>query len=126
MSGKEIFIEKIEQLISDVPDFFGSDAEAADKALKFFNDLKKEKPSNSKSSSLPTENGMKILRFMNENHLKYNNTFKAKDIGEGLFTSGRSVSGSMKKLVADGYASKEGKDPVVYGITDAGLSFFLD
>lgn len=125
MSGKEIFIEKIEQLISDVPDFFGSDAEAADKALKFFNDLKKEKPSNSKSS-LPTENGMKILRFMRDNRSKYNNVFKAKDIGEGLFISGRSVSGSMKKLVTDGYASKEGKDPVIYGITDAGLSFFLD
>lgn len=123
MSGKEIFIEKIEQLISEEPDFFGSDEEA-NKALKFFNDLKKEKPNNPKS--LPTENGMKILRFMNDNRSKYNNVFKAKDIGEGLFTSGRSVSGSMKKLVTDGYVSKEGKDPVVYGITDAGLSFFLD
>ena len=126
MSGKEIFIEKIEQLISEVPDFFGSDAEAAEKALKFFNDLKKEKPSKSKLSSLPTENGMKILRFMYENYSKYSNVFKAKDIGEGLFTSGRSVSGSMTKLVTDGYASKEGKDPVIYGITEAGLNLFLD
>ncbi len=125
MSGKEIFIEKIEQLISEEPNFFGSDEEAANKALKFFNDLKKEKSNNSKSS-LPTENGMKILRFMRDNRSKYNNVFKAKDIGEGLFTSGRSVSGSMKKLVEDGHVSKEGKDPVVYGITDAGLSFFLD
>ena len=72
-----------------------------------------------------TENGIKILQFMQENWENRNNIFKAAEIGEGLFMSGRSVSGSMRKLVADGYVVKEGKDPVCYSITEAGKSFEL-
>lgn len=67
-----------------------------------------------------TENGRKIFDFMKENMDKYNNIFKAKDIAEGLFISGRSVSGSIRKLITDGVVSKEGKDPVVYSLSSFG------
>lgn len=62
---------------------------------------------------------------MQENWEKRNNLFKASDIAEGLFTSGRSVSGSMKKLVSDGYVVKEGKDPVIYSLTEETKSLSL-
>lgn len=121
MSNKEIFIKKIEELLKDVPDFFGN-GEDAEKALSYFMDLKSNKKSGTKEI---TENGIKILQYMQENYSKRNNLFKAKDIGEGLFTSGRSVSGSMGKLVTDGYVTKEGKDPVMYSLTEKGKNFTL-
>lgn len=121
MTNKEVFIEKIEKLLKDCPDFFGQD-ESAEKALVYFEELKTNKKSNAKDI---TENGLKILQFMQENHSKYNNIFKAKEIGEGLFMSGRSVSGSMRKLVSDNFVVKEGKDPVTYSLTEHGLNYTL-
>lgn len=120
MTNKEIFIEKINQLLNDCPDFFGQD-ETAEKALAYFEELKNQK-SNAKAI---TENGLKILQYMNDNCNSCGNIFKARDIGEGIFMSGRSVSGSMRKLLSDGYVSKEGKDPVVYAITEEGKNFLL-
>ena len=32
----------------------------------------------------------------------------------------------LKKLIADGYATKEGKDPVMYSLTEAGKNLQLD
>lgn len=51
--------------------------------------------------------------------------FSAKTIGEGLFTSSRAVSGAARKLIADGYLKKEGKNPVMYAITGEGHNFLL-
>ena len=47
-------------------------------------------------------------------------SWKARDIAEGLFISSRTVSGAIRKLVNDGFVEKNGKDPVVYTITEAG------
>ena len=120
MSDKEIFIKKIEELLDDCPDFFGN-GEEAEAALNYFNKMKNGKTSESKI----TENGLKILEYLQQHHMDYNNVLKAKDIAEGLGTSGKSVSGSMRKLVSDGYVEKIGKDPVVYAITEKGKSFSL-
>lgn len=73
-----------------------------------------------------TENGLKILKCMKENCEKYINIFKAKEIGELLFMTPRSVSGSMKKLIADGYVEKVGANPVAYGLTNLGKECELD
>lgn len=73
-----------------------------------------------------TENGLKILKCMKENYEKYINVFKAKEIGELLFMTPRSVSGSMKKLIADGYVEKVGANPVAYGLTNLGKECELD
>lgn len=120
MTNKEVFIKKIEQLLNDCPDFFGQDEEA-EKAMAYFESLKKDKG----HSKAITENGIKIIQFMKDNWEIRNNVFKAAEIGEGTFMSGRSVSGSMRKLISDGYVVKEGKDPVMYSITEAGKALEL-
>ena len=87
MSDKKIFIEQIERLIAEglVLD---------DEAQKFFDNLKKED-----LKSPLTEKGKTILSFMQKNVVLFNNVFKAKDIADGLGINGKSVSGSMKKLL---------------------------
>lgn len=67
-----------------------------------------------------TDIGKNILTFMQENEVTSNNLFKARQIGEGLFMSSRSVSGAMRKLVAEGYVTKTPGNPVVYSLTDMG------
>ena len=110
MTNKEKFISEIENLIAN-----GVTLSA--EAMSFLNELKVQKIS--KAVDI-TENGYKILGFMNENANQYNNIFKAKEIAEGLFMPPKSVSGSMRKLVTDGYVNKIGQDPVCYSITDKG------
>lgn len=73
-----------------------------------------------------TDKNISILKWMKENTEKYNNIFNAKQIGDGLFMSGRSVSGSIRKLVILGYVEKQGKDPVCYSLTEAGKQKELD
>jgi hypothetical protein len=73
-----------------------------------------------------TENGLKIFECMKENEQKYINVFKAKEIGELLFMTPRSVSGSMKKLIADGFVEKVGANPVAYGLTELGKAYEFD
>lgn len=117
MTGKQVFISEIEEFLKDAPDGL------SDEAIEFFNQWKNETAS---GKAVPiTENGIKILQFMQENYQKYNNIFKAKDIGAGIFSSGRAVSGSMRKLVTDGYVTKEGKEPVMYALTEKGKAFTL-
>ena len=84
--------------------------------------LKKDKG----HSKVITENGAKILEYLQKNWESKNNIFKATEIGEGLFMSGRSVSGSIRKLVSLGFVEKQGKDPVCYSITDIGKSKEFD
>ena len=73
-----------------------------------------------------TENGIKILDFMQKNITLYNNVFKAKDIAEGLFMSPKSISGSMQKLVKEGFCEKIGGSPVCYKLTDAGKEEYIE
>jgi HflK protein len=68
-----------------------------------------------------TENGAKILQWMQDNQEQFNNIFKSKEIGEGLFISSRAASGSIRKLVTDGYVSKIGGNPSCYSLTSAGM-----
>jgi DNA-binding MarR family transcriptional regulator len=110
MTGKEQFIDAIEKLINDVPDFFANYEGEGAAALEYFNSLKEGK------STTITENGQRILSYMQDNYNKYNNIFKAKDIGEGLGISSRSVTGSIRGLVNLGLVTKEGKNPVMYSL----------
>ena len=105
MTAKELFIKEIEDLIEGNP--------LSEKAAEYFENLKLKK-----EKAEITETGMKIIKFMQEHQDK--DSFLAKTIGEGLFLSSRSVSGSIRKLVEDGYCTKEGKDPVHYSLSDKG------
>ncbi len=78
------------------------------------------------SESVLTEAGQKILKAMLDNAEKYLNSFNAKQLGELLFMSARSVSGSMRKLVTEGYTEKVGANPVCYKITEKGIKLAQD
>ena len=124
MTKKEKFIEEVAKLANEadyntIEDYFSDDA------LDYWNGLKvtkdKEKPKF-------TETGKKVLAFVKENKDVYNNLFKAKDIGisEGVGLSSRTVSGAMRKLVADGYVEKIGENPSIYSLTELGIQIDLD
>lgn len=114
---KENFIKEVEAMISltgSTPEkLFSSDA------LDFWNGLQM-----SGDGGRPqfTENGKLVLQYIQANKENYNNLFKAKDIGEGLGISSRTVSGAMRKLVSDGYVEKLGESPVVYSLTETGIN----
>lgn len=115
MSKKEKFIEELNKALEN-------GLILSEDAISYFEEIKNDK--NIKGGM--TENGLKILNYMIENKNKYNNIFKSKDIGEGLFISARSVSGSMRKLLTDGYCIKVGSDPVCYSLTDKTIEFSID
>ena len=91
----------------------------SESGLNFFNQLKE------KTNNTFTENGKKILYCMQQNSEKYQ-TFNSKQIGELLFMSPRSVSGSIKKLINEGYCEKISINPVTYKITSLGKDIQLD
>ena len=70
-----------------------------------------------------TDNGKVILDYMQKSNVPM---FKARDIAEGLFMSSRSISGSLRKMVNDGFCEKVGTDPVVYTLTEKGKNYKID
>lgn len=118
MTKREAFIDMVEDLLHslDIKELSKDDKNRM--AFEFFEEFKLDK---TKSKIALTENGARVLNFMQENKNKYNNVFKAKEIAEGLFVSSHSVSGCMRKLIAENFVEKIGKDPVTYAITEKGL-----
>ena len=133
MTKKETFIKFIEVAIkiaedeitymNDISEKYNITTNDYDIAMEFWKDFKNGK---SKSSEKMTENGAKLLSWMQENIDKMSNIFTSKEAAEALFTSGRSIAGSMRKLVNDGYVEKTGKDPVQYSLTEAGKNYQFD
>ena len=125
MTKKEKFINFIQSEIFEIEDIYleqcGEDWEDI---KNFWSQFLSDKKSSSNSEM--TENGSKILKYMQSNEDKYNNLFTSKEIGEGLFMSSRSVSGSMRKIIANGFVEKVGKDPVTYSLTDEGRNKQID
>jgi predicted HTH transcriptional regulator len=121
MTKKETFINIIQTVVFDqnYDEWTFSEQEWND-ALEYFESLKKEPVSKGM-----TENGKKILKWMQENQERMTNLFTSKEIGEGLFISGRSVAGSIKKLVTDGYVMKQGQNPIQYSLTESGIEYDL-
>ena len=71
-----------------------------------------------------TDGGKRVLIYLQQNPDKV--ALKARDIADELGVSSRGVSGSMRKLVADGFVEKMGESPVVYTITEKGKNFIID
>ena len=68
-----------------------------------------------------TENGQTILKYLQQN---IETTFwKSKDIADQLGIASRSVSGTMRKLVNDGFCEKMGANPIVYILSDKGKNY---
>ena len=72
-----------------------------------------------------TDNGKLIMKYLQELP-EGTPMMKAKDIAEGMFISSRSVSGAMRKLVADGFVEKVGQDPTMYSITEKGKNISIE
>jgi len=123
MTKKEKFIEFVNEIMDVARVNEWDDKEDWKDAFDFFEDLKNNKV---KNSGAMTENGKKLLSWMQENVDTMTNLFTSKEAAEALFTSGRSIAGSMRKLIADGYVEKTGKDPVKYSLTEAGKSYQLE
>jgi len=70
-----------------------------------------------------TEKGKIILAYMQK---KSGKTFKSRDMSEDLFIPSRSIGGTMRKLVADGFCEKIGKDPIIYALTEKGKNYVID
>ena len=123
MTKRDIFIQIVQTVIFDSGETFNFSDKELNDALEFFEELKNNKV---KNSNTITENGAKLLAWMQENQEKMSNIFTSKEAAEALFTSGRSIAGSMRKLTTDGYVEKTGKDPVKYSLTEAGKSYQLE
>lgn len=85
--------------------------------LDILKEAKDEKPA-------LTENGKQVLQFL-QNH-QDTRLWKSKDIAEQMGISSRGASGSMRKLVNDGFCDKIGKDPVIYTLTEKGKNYIID
>lgn len=106
---KNVFIETVENLFNAYP------LNVPAEALEFFEDYKRGKSSNRKEI---TDKGIAIILALRENP----EWITAKALGEIMDVSGRSISGSMKKLVEDGYVEKRAGTPSAYKITEKGLA----
>ena len=114
MTNREIFIQEIEELLRAEQDILSPEA------VEFFEQLK-VMPEKEKAPF--TENGAKVLQWMQDNYSAYNNILKAKEIAEGLFLpSSRTVSGASRKLITDGYVTKTAGTPVCYSLTELGMT----
>ena len=115
-ASKEKFIEEISKLLDDIPDSLA----LSENAYEYWLLIKEGKNGDSKDM---TENGAKVLHFMQEKWESFNNVFTAQNIGEGLFMAPRSVSGSMRKLITNGYVEKVGSKPTSYALTNCGKDY---
>lgn len=120
MTSREIFIDVIDDLLrkTDLVAFCGEDSQ---KVLEYFESLK----------AIPakpeiTEKGLEILQAMQSEMDIRNNLFKASDIGEIIGKPAKAVSGSLRKLVTDGFVEKIGEKPIIYALTEKGKTFEVE
>ena len=114
MTAKENFILEIEKLLSN--NTINEDA------MNYFTEFKNGIV---KNSSVITEKGAIILKFLQTQPIDY--IFSAKMIAEVLNMNTRSISGTMRKLLNDGFVEKVTTiSPITYTITTAGREFNLD
>jgi predicted transcriptional regulator len=116
MSGLESFLDYFDA----INEGYGATipAEAAEFLESLRQQLEKEK-----NKPLFTETGIQILEYLQSCGSE---KLKAKDIADGMEISSRKVSGSMRKLVSDGYVEKYGSNPVSYALSEQGKNFDIE
>ena len=90
--------------------------------IELFNILEASAPDKDKPPV--TESGLAILEYLQS--CDSSTYLKAKDIAEGMNWTSRKVSGSIRKLTLDGFVDKNGKDPVIYALSDKGKEFDVE
>lgn len=124
MKNKENFIKLVEYALSCMEVHPVLDGTMTDEeyqaGLKFLQEFKEEE----KEVKL-TDNGKSIINYMKSTYTD-KNKYTANSIGSEIFLSGRSVSGSIRKLVSEGLVEKIGVDPVTYALTQKGIDFIVE
>lgn len=108
------FFDEIQKLIDSNPNIL------SDEAIEYFYDL--QSTAVAAAPKIITEKGAAILKFLQS---VPNKNMTSKMIGDAMGLNARSVSGSMRRLVNDGFVTAIGKNPIVYMISDKGLMFDL-
>lgn len=128
MNRKNLFIDYFTKLMEydkaerNLLDKYSSEEKKA--ILAYLKALSEE--GDNKEKPLFTDNGKLILKSLQEIQGNYNNMMKAKDIAEHIGISSKQVAGTMRKLIADGFVEKIGKEPVIYAITEKGLTIYIE
>jgi len=91
-----------------------------DNIVAYLNILKEDK----NKKPVITQNGIPILKYLQEHQDII--MWKAKELADAIGVSSRGVSGSMRKLVSDGFCEKIGENPIVYKLTEKGKNFNLN
>lgn len=91
--------------------------------VKEFYDILRSQQDKHIDKPLFTETGLQILEYLKTQDAR---SLKAKDIADGMEISSRKVSGSIRKLVTDGFVEKYGANPVVYTLTEKGKNFDIE
>lgn len=114
---KTEFIEYVKTLMDLNPDVV-----MPEEAQKYFELISKTEE---KVKPALTNNGRMVLQYMQDNSETV--TLKARDIAEGLFIQTRTVAGSMRKLITDGFVDtiKEDKTTTLYTLTEKGKNYNL-
>lgn len=116
MSKKEKFIELVKVLMENV----SIDETEWGDALVYFEALQM---SEEKDKPEITEKGRDILTHIQDNISNYEKMFSAKQVAEGMGLITRSVSASMRGLVAGGFLERVSDKPVLYAVTNKGREF---
>lgn len=124
MNKKDMFIKMVESYLLNGTVEGTMTNEQLEGAIAYFEAFKSTQEKADKPTF--TDNGKLILKSMIENQEERANMFSAKQIAEYAFISSRSVSGSIRKLVNDGYVEKAGQDPIIYSLTELGKGVKFD
>ena len=118
MSKKQEFIDFVEKMMNELN--IGQEGMSENVSI-YWEALKGKEDS---EKPMFTDNGKLILKYLQDN--QNIPMWKAKDIAEGLFVNSRTVSGSLRKLVSDGFVEKVGKEPTIYSITEKGKNIEIN
>ena len=115
---KQEFLNFVETLIKENPD--RAKELMTDNVIAYLNILKEVKD----EKPVLTDNGKLILKYMQEHQDV--RCWKAKDLAEQMGISSRGASGTLRKLVNDGFCEKLGAEPVIYALTEKGKTFIIE
>lgn len=120
MTKNQELIEFIDKLIAAAPSV--AESGMTDTIKTYLGILRND--SNTSEKPLFTDNGKKILKLLQDKPQVP--MWKSRDIAEDLFIGSKTVSGSMRKLVTDGFVEKIGQNPIFYSITDKGRNITIE
>lgn len=110
MADRKAFVAEIERLISE-------GLVLSPEAAEFWEDYKKIND----APKVMTQKGFEVLQAIVDKDF-----MSAKDVAALIDSTGRSVSGTFRKLVADGFVEKRPGNPITYKITEKGINYITN